>query len=97
MSVEGMEDMRREGEHCSLPVREPQLLQLGDFGVSYPDFAWRVGQLLFRVSASLSLDYICLCLLSYLCLECVYLCSVSQSLEFICLSLLSTAFGLCLH
>lgn len=78
-------------------MREPQLLQLGDFGVGYLNFAWRVRLLLFHVSASLSLDYICLCLLSYLCLECVYLCSVSQSLEFICLSLLSTAFGLCLH
>lgn len=73
------------------------MFQLSDFGLSYLDFAWRVRQLLFHVSASLSLDYICLCLLSYLCLECIYLCSVSQSLEFICLSLLSTAFGLCLH
>lgn len=56
----------------------------------------RVKQLLFQLSASLSLDYIGVCLLFYLRLECVYLCSVSQGLEFICLRLLSIAFGLCL-
>lgn len=35
ISLHDMKDMRREGgKLCSLPVRESQLLQLGDFGVS---------------------------------------------------------------
>lgn len=96
MWAEGVKDVRKD-DNTRACLWEPGLLQLGGFGVSCLDFAWRVRQLLFHLSASLSFNCICLCLLFYLCLECAYLCSVSQSLGFICPSLLSTAFGLCLH
>lgn len=91
-----MTDIRRGGSTLQLTCTRTTVAPAWLFWSSL-DFAWRVRQLLFHLSASLSLDYICLCLLFYLCLECVYLCSVSQSVGFICLSLLSIAFGPCLH